>query len=173
MRLHVEEQLVALLGLVHLGVAFAVHFLGRARRSNEGGVNDGASLEQQALLRQTGVDGALHLGRKLTLLQHVANEQDGGLVGHACGAVQADEAAAKRLLLKFLFAGRDNQVPPELRAVDAQHGLNGERRVISDRLVRNAGVGLDEGDQRGAEHDLVHLGEEDFPAGLLGQRLKA
>src|SRR5690554_3081614 len=41
-RLHAEVVLVALLGLVHLGIALAVLVLGRARRMDQRGVDDGA-----------------------------------------------------------------------------------------------------------------------------------
>ena len=36
-------------GLVHLGVTFAAAVFGRAGRSNQGGVDHGASLEHEAL----------------------------------------------------------------------------------------------------------------------------
>ena len=54
-RLHAEVPLVALLGLVHLGVALTVLVLGRARRGNDGRVDDAALLEQQALACQVRV----------------------------------------------------------------------------------------------------------------------
>ena len=47
-RLHPEEPLVALLGLVHLRIAFALLVLGRAGRGDDGGVDDAALPEQQA-----------------------------------------------------------------------------------------------------------------------------
>ena len=43
--LHAEVPLVALLNLVHLGVAFTALVLGRARCSNQGGIHHGARLE--------------------------------------------------------------------------------------------------------------------------------
>ena len=57
MGLHTEVPLVALLNLVHLGVALTALILGRARCSNQGGVYHGARLEQQAVSGQLGVDG--------------------------------------------------------------------------------------------------------------------
>ena len=48
-RLHAEVPLVALFGLMHLGVALAASVLGRAGRGNNGGVHDAAASEEQAL----------------------------------------------------------------------------------------------------------------------------
>jgi hypothetical protein len=99
--------------------------------------------------------------------------QDGGLVGHTRCTFQADEAAVQRPLVQLLFRGRITEVPPELQAVDAQHGLDGERRPTAQRLVRTSGMEPDHVYQRGPGHDLVHLFEEDLLASLLGQRLQA
>ncbi|MPM63266.1 hypothetical protein SDC9_110146 [bioreactor metagenome] len=99
--------------------------------------------------------------------------QDGGLVRHARRSLQADEAAVQRALVQLFFDGRVAQVPPQLQAVDAQHGLDGERRSTAQRLMRTPRVRLDQCHQRGPGHHLVHLVEEDFLAGLLGQRVKA
>ena len=172
-RLHAEVPLLALLGLMHLGVALAVLVLRRTRRGNEGGVHHRAGLEHQALLGQPGVDGGQQLGRQLVLLQQVAKAKDGGLVGHARGALQAGKAAVQRALVQFLFHGRIAQVPPQLQAMDAQHRLDGKRRPATQRLVCTAGMRLDQRHQLRPRHHLVHLVEEDLLAGLLGQRVKA
>ena len=47
--LHPKEPLVAILGLVHLGVALTTAVPGRTRRGNQGGINHRARLEYQAL----------------------------------------------------------------------------------------------------------------------------
>jgi hypothetical protein len=49
--------LVSLLSQVHLRVTFASFVLCRRRRSNDGGIENGAFLEQQALRSQVAVDG--------------------------------------------------------------------------------------------------------------------
>mmetsp|Transcript_39182 Transcript_39182/g.92016 ORF Transcript_39182/g.92016 Transcript_39182/m.92016 type:complete len:247 (-) Transcript_39182:3189-3929(-) len=167
-RLHAEVPLVALLGLVHLGVALAVLVLGGARRGNDGRVHHRASPEHESLLGQAGIDRGQHLRRELVLLQQVSKAQDGGLVGHARCPFKTDETAVQRPLVQFLFHRRIAQVPPQLQAVDAQHGLDGERRPAAQRLMRTSGMRLDQRHQRGPGHHLVHLVEEDFLAGLLG-----
>ena len=75
--------------------------------------------------------------------------------------------------MQFFFHGRIAQAPPQLQAVDAQHGLDGEWRAATQILVRTSGKGSDEGYQRCPGNDLVHLIEEDILAGLLGQRIQA
>jgi len=53
--------LVALLGLVHLGVPLPHAVLGGAECRNQGGVNYRAGLERQSLGGQCGVDGGQQL----------------------------------------------------------------------------------------------------------------
>ena len=158
---------------MHLGIALAGLVLGRTRRGDDGGVHHGAGLEHQAMLGQASVDGAQHLWREFVLLQQVPEPQDGGLVGHAGGAFEADEATVQRPLMQLLLHGRIAQVPPQLKAVDAQHGLDGKWWSPAQRLVRAARMRLNQGDKRRPRHDLIHLVEEDLLAGLLGQRVQA
>ena len=54
-RFHPEVLLVALVGLVYLGVALTRTVLGRTWRGNQGGIDNRADFEQQALGRQRGV----------------------------------------------------------------------------------------------------------------------
>jgi len=61
MRLHYEERVSPLLGLVHLGVTLTAAVLCRAGRGNDGGVHHGASLEQHTLMGQPGIDVGQHL----------------------------------------------------------------------------------------------------------------
>lgn len=68
MRLHSKMPLVALLGLVHVGVTLAVLVLGRTGCRNDGGIHNGAGLKHQALLGKRGVDGGSHLGRQSALI---------------------------------------------------------------------------------------------------------
>jgi transposase-like protein len=65
------------------------------------------------------------------------------------------------------------EVPPQLQAVDAQHGLDGKRRAASERLVCSACIRFDQSHQLAPGRDLVHFFKEDFLARLLGQRIKA
>ena len=54
MGFHAEVPLVALLNLVHLGVALTGLVLGRARCSNQGGIHHGARLGQRRVRRYEG-----------------------------------------------------------------------------------------------------------------------
>src|SRR5690606_30936009 len=51
-RLHPGVVLVALLGLVQLGIALAVLVLGRTRRMDQRGIDDGALAQRQAAISQ-------------------------------------------------------------------------------------------------------------------------
>lgn len=172
-RLHPEVPLIALLGLVHLGIALSILVLGRTRRGNDGGIHHRAGLEHQALLGQGCVDRGQHLGRQLMLFQQVPEPQNGRLIRQSRGTVQAHEASIQRPLMQLLFHRRVAQVPPQLQAVDAQHCLDRKRRASAQRLMRAARVRLNERHQRAPRHDLAHLFEEDLLAGLLGQGVKA
>jgi hypothetical protein len=57
--------------------------------------------------------------------------------------------------------------------MDAQHRLDREWRAATQRLMRAASVRPDQRHQISPGHHLVHLVEEDFLAGLLGQRVEA
>ena len=61
MRLHPKVPLVALFGLVHLGVSLAREVLCRAGRSNQSGIDHRAGLKQQAVGSQFGIDDLQNL----------------------------------------------------------------------------------------------------------------
>ena len=54
--LHAEVPLIALLGLMHLGVALALLVLGRGRGRDDRGIDDGAFAQHQALASQMRLD---------------------------------------------------------------------------------------------------------------------
>ena len=64
MDFHAEVPLIALHGLVHLGIASLDMVLGRRCGMNDRGVDHGASLQQQRLLLQNFVDRFHELGRQ-------------------------------------------------------------------------------------------------------------
>lgn len=76
-------------------------------------------------------------------------------------------------LVQFFFHGRIAQAPPQLQAVDAQHGLDGERWAATQGLVRAPSERGNEGHQSCPGHHLVHRIEKDLFAGLLGQWVQA
>ena len=101
------------------------------------------------------------------LLQKVGKAQDGALIRQACGAVQANKATVQGAFLPHFFHRRIAQVPTQLQAVDAQHGLHRKRRAPTKRLVCATGVRLDERNQGLPRHDLVPLFKKHFLARLL------
>ena len=105
--LHAKVPLVALLGLVHLGVALATAILGGTWRGNQGGIDHSAGLEHQALGAQGGVDGAEHLLAQAVGFEQVTKAQDGGLVGQARGTgIEAGKLAVKRHVVQGFLHGR-------------------------------------------------------------------
>lgn len=56
MRFHSKVPLIALLGLMHLGVTLAFLVLGRTRGSNQGGIDHGTALKHEALCTEFVVD---------------------------------------------------------------------------------------------------------------------
>jgi hypothetical protein len=117
---HAEVPLPALARLLHLRVALTGGVLGRRRRGNEGGIDDGAALEQQLLFFQQ----RAYLGKQLlgqpVLLQQVTKAQDGGLVRHqVSGQIKAGKPPHRLAVVQRVFHGRIGQVEPLLHKVDA------------------------------------------------------
>ena len=103
MGLHAEVPLIALLNLVHLGVAFTVLVLGRARCSNQGGIHHGARLEQQAMGGQLGVDDLQNLWTQFVLFEQMTKSQDADAVWNALGAADPCEVAVEAGLKQGFF----------------------------------------------------------------------
>ena len=155
--LHAEVPLVALLGLVHLGIARARVVLRRTGRGDQRGVHSRSFLEHQPLGRQRGVHRFKHLRCQLVLLQKVPKAQDAHAVGKAVHAAQARELAVQRHCEQRLFHRHVRQPEPLLKQVNAQHDLGTERRT-SSLLARR--VRLDQREQLRPRHHALHLVEE-------------
>lgn len=82
MGLHAEVPLIAFLGLVHFRVAFAFLVLGRTRRMNQRGIDDGALAQRQAAITQVAIDHTQNPCRQLVLFQQATEVEDGGFVGN-------------------------------------------------------------------------------------------
>lgn len=141
MRLHSKLPLVAILGLVHLGVTLPVLVLGRTGGSNDGGIHDGASLEHQALLGQRGVDRGQYLRRQLILVQQVESAGWGSRRAYL-------QSGGPRAVRAALPPWRIAEVPPHLQAVDAQHGFDGKWWTPAQSVVRATSKGSNECNQR-------------------------
>ena len=163
--LHAEFPLVALLGLVHVGVPFTRPVLRRARRVDDGRIDNGAVTQQQALLAKIGIHRQQDLLSQSVTLGQVTEIEDGGLVrNRAVRQRQPRKFAHRRAVVERFFHRRIGHVMPLLHEVDAQHGL---QRIETTALT---GLGInrfDDGlDLRPGNH-LGHLGKEDLPPCLL------
>ena len=154
--LHAERPLVALLRLVHLGVAGVGFVLGRGRRADDGGVHHRALAQQQAALGQVGVDALEQLLGELVRFEQAAELEQRGGVGHGlAGEVNADELAERLAVVDGVFHGFVSQAEPELQAVHAQHPGHADGRAAHTPGRRV--LGLNDGDQARPGHDLLHL----------------
>ena len=166
--LHSKVPLIAFLDLVHLGVSLTLFVLGPAGRCNDGGIHDGALLEHQALLGETGVDGGQHRRGQVVRLQQMAEAQDGGRIGHARCTVKAGKAAVQQPLVQFFCRSRIAQAPLRRQAVDAQHGFDGKLWAFTQAWCSPRARVAMRAISAAQGHDLVYLIEEGRLAGLLG-----
>jgi len=168
---HAKVPLLALLGLMHVGVALAAVVLGGAGGGDERGVHDGALPEQQPFAAEFGVDAAQNLGPDLVRLQEVAKAQDGALVGQARHArIEVGELAVQWHVVQRFFHGGIGQAKELLQQVDAQHGL--ERKGWSAHALVGR-VLAQQGKQCLPRNYLVHLIEELVFAGALDGQLES
>ena len=170
MGLHAEVPLVALLNLVHLGVALTALVFGRARCSNQGGIHHGARLEQQAMGGQLGVDDLQNLWTQFVLFEQMTKSQDADPVWNALGAADASEVAVEAGLEQGFFGPQVRQAKPLLQAVNAQHQCKVKWRAsrFGHRCVRRY-----EREQVGPGHDVVHFFEQDLLARAPGTEIES
>jgi hypothetical protein len=171
MPLHAEVPLLALLRLMHLGVARAPCILRRRRRGDNRGVDDGPRADGQAPRLQMAID-FLEQGRPQALLfQQMPKLADRRLIRHRLLAqVDADKGAHRRRVVQRLFHGRVGQVEPVLQEVHAEHSLHADRRPAIAGLRVNR---FDARTQLAPRHDAVHLGQELRPSRHLRVLLEA
>ena len=106
-----------LLGLMHLGVAFASGVLRRTGRVDDRCVNDGAGADTDALAFQVMVHRVQHLTAQIVLLKQVAEAKDGRLVRRrGYSKVNSCEAAKHRRLIEGFFHARIRQAESLLSA---------------------------------------------------------
>jgi hypothetical protein len=169
-RLHAEVPLVALLGLMDLGVALTGLVLRGAGRCDQRGVHHRARLEHQALAKQQFVDGCQDLVGQLVLLQQMTKPQDRRLIGQPITQAQTCELPKQRNVVQRLFHRRVTQRKPLLHEVDAQHRQHRKRRAA--RLALTA-VGCHHRHQVIPRHDAIHLRQELPLARALGAQVQA
>jgi hypothetical protein len=163
--------LVALLGLMHLGVSRLVGVLRRAGCADQRGIHDGARPQRKAAALQHPTDFGKQLLAQIVLLQQVAKLQHRGLVGHALEPqVDAHEATQAGDVVQRFFHGVVGQVEPVLQQVNAQHAFQTERRasIASLRVVR-----LDHRAQRCPRNDGIHRIEKVLALGASAKPLES
>ena len=157
MRLHPEVPLIALPGLVHLGVAGLLLVLGRGRRRDDGRIDNGALTHQQpALFQKRPHFVEQHLGQcvplqPMTKMQHrrrvrhpVHRQIDPGKAAQCLAVVQ-------RILQRLV-----RQPVPLLHEVEPQHPLQPGRRppALALRIERPQAR-----HQPRPRHHKLHLGQ--------------
>lgn len=155
MQLHAEVPLVALLGLMHLGVAGFLFILGRGRDSDQRGIDNRAAGDLDTI----GLKQCPHLGEHLlaevVFFEQVSEFQQGRGIRDAFPAqIETAEFPEHRDVVHGVFSGFIGQVEPVGHPVHAQHPLQSNRRpaVASLRVVR-----FNQRAQRRLWHQALHL----------------
>jgi hypothetical protein len=119
---HTEVPLVALVGLVHLGIALPLFFPGRAGRRDQGGIDDRALTHRHVPSSQERLDGVKNLLPQPVLLKLMAEGEDRGLIGDpVADQLDTGKAAHGGHLDQGLFHRRIAQRIPLLQQMDPQH----------------------------------------------------
>jgi hypothetical protein len=165
---HGEVPLVALLGLVHLGVAGAMLVLGRGGGGDDGGVHQGAALQQKPTAAQQLLDGLEDALGEPMLLQQVTEVQQGRGVGHRLASqIQPQESTKRLAVVDGILQRLVGQPEPLLQKVHAQHPLQPDRRPTAPLSRRGVVVGREHRQQRRPGHHPLHLPEKAVaPRGL-------
>src|SRR5437763_7870632 len=162
--------LVALLRLVHLGIACLVGILGRGRRIDDRRIDNRAGGHLQSLRCQVPLHFVEQLLAQIVLLEQVTEAAHRRLVGHRLAAeIDVHKTPHCQRIVKRLFHRRVRQIEPLLQEIKAQHPLDPDRRAaIARRRVER----LDQRAQRRPRHNPLHLGKKRCPPRRLGVALK-
>lgn len=133
--LYAKVPLVALAGLMHLGIASVLTVLGRARRVDEGGIDKGAFLEHQTGISQMAVDRIEDDLAQPAALQKVTKVEDRGLVGNTLGQTQPGKPAHRFNFIQRVFHRRIAQIVEQLQAMNAKHRRQRVWRPTGTSLV--------------------------------------
>ena len=118
--LHSEVPLVTFSGLVHLRITLAALILGGARRRDNGGVDNAAFTQHQAVFLQVLVHFFEQRFAQTMALQKMSELKDGGFVRQTV-QLQARKVSHGFDLVQGVFHGRVTEIIKELHAVNAQH----------------------------------------------------
>ena len=165
MRLHSKVPVVALFGLVHIGVSRTGGILGRARRLNDRGIHNRALRQTNHLTKEVLNDQVKDMLSELIGLQQVPEVQNGRLIGDRATAQGKPRRSAHGSdLIECLFHRRVAKSTPLLHAVHPKHRRQGIGRSAHSRLGIH---GLNQLDHRVPGRHRFHLGQEDLSLGLL------
>lgn len=156
-----KVPLLALLDLVHLGVALPVIVLGSDQGGNQDGIHHGAALEQQVTGAQLGMDDLKELRALVVLVEQVTKALGADPVRRKLGATDAHTVTVEVNLGQSSCDSQVGRANPLSQAVNAQHQCQIKRR--KSRL-RHRCVG----------RDLLHCIEKDLltPAPLAEIKAK-
>ena len=172
--LHSEVPLIALLGLMHLGITLPRTVLGRARYSNQGGVNNRSGLKQQAPLGQGGVDGSHDLQAQVVGFKKMAKPQDGRFIGQACGTgIKSCKFTLDRRVVQRLLHRRGKQPKPLLKEMNTQHRFLGQRWAFTYGASTTGRIVLDQTDKFRPRFNQVPFVKEHALAWALRDKLKS
>lgn len=171
MYFHPEVPPVAFLGLAHLGITFLVLVLGRTRRSDQGGVDDRATLHAQPRLAQKRIDLSKDGNRQFVLFQQVTETKDRAFVGHDIfKSIESYELAQQGDIMQCFVHRWIRVAKPLLHEVNTQHLRQQHRRTA----IAFLGVKrLNQGFKTRPRHDCFHLRQKtDFQVCLpaLGKK---
>lgn len=128
-RLHTEVPVVALLGLVHLGIAVPILVFGGTGGCDDRRIDHGPFLEHQAFFGQVAVNGVKHGASQFVRFQQASKlEQGGGVRSRFPAEVDADKAADGLAVVEGIFDPFIRQANTLLRNVHAQHPFQADRR---------------------------------------------
>ena len=136
-RLHPEVPLVALLRLVHLGVARLGAVLGRRGRGNERRINDRALAHHQASLGQMRLDDLEDFLREPVRLEQATKPQQRGRVGRRlAGQIDANESADCLAVVDGVLDPFIGQAEALLSDIHPQHPSRPDRRTAATATLR-------------------------------------
>ena len=159
--LHAEMPLVALLGLVHLRVAFLARVLGRGRRRDDRRIHDGAFSHEQLAFAQKRTHFGKDRLRKMVRLQQMAELQERRRIGHRFHSqINAGKCPHGLAVIEGIFERFIGQRIPLLEKVNAQHPLDAHRRppTLPLGIVR-----CDHPTKPLPRHHLLHLPKKPLP----------
>ncbi len=171
--LHAEVPLVALPGLVHLGIPLVLLVLGGAGGGDDGGVHDGPAAHHEALLLEQFVEAVEHGLGEAVLLEKMAEVQEGRRIGSPVGGdVDAHEPGHGGVLVDLVLDALVGEGEPDLEEVHAQDQLQINRGTAHLALVVRIVVRADESEPLLPRDAGVHHFKKCAAPGLAVEAVK-